>query len=99
MRSVRMCDFGVGRRLGQAPALSVPGAECSIGRSSAARARALLAATLLAGAAAALASGSAHAQGVPPLDPASLSPTVDNPLFPASKLRFTRSTGSERDED
>jgi hypothetical protein len=38
-------------------------------------------------------------QGEPPLDPAQFSATVDNPLFPVSKLRFTRMSGSERDPD
>jgi hypothetical protein len=39
------------------------------------------------------------AQGEPPLDPAQFSATVDNPLFPISKLHFTRMSGSERDPD
>ena len=39
------------------------------------------------------------AQGEPPLDPAQFSATVDNPLFPMSKLHFTRMRGSERDRE
>jgi hypothetical protein len=39
------------------------------------------------------------AQGEPPLDPAQFSATVDNPLFPMSKLHFTRMKGSERDSE
>jgi hypothetical protein len=39
------------------------------------------------------------AQGEPPLDPAQFSATVDNPLFPMSKLHFTRMRGSERDSE
>jgi len=97
---VRSYDFSAGSRLAHAPGCSVPGSGCSIGRSSAARARALLAATLIAGAATAVASaGPAHAQSEPPLDPANFSRTVDNPLFPISKLRFTRSAGSDREAD
>jgi hypothetical protein len=58
---------------------------------------AVAAATLLAAAIAAPgADGRVAAQGEPPLDPAAFSATVDNPLFPLSKLRFTRSRGIER---
>jgi hypothetical protein len=63
------------------------------------RVRAVTAATLLAAATTAWVShGDVGAQGEPPLDPAAFSATVDNPLFPISKLRFTRSRGVERTE-
>ena len=38
------------------------------------------------------------AQGEPPVDPTGFSATVDNPLFPVSRLHFTRMRGSERSE-
>jgi hypothetical protein len=41
-----------------------------------------------------------HATQTPPgIDPSQFSPTVDNPLFPVSKLRFTRMRGVERDPE
>jgi len=62
------------------------------------RVRAVAAATLLAATAAPGADGRVAAQSEPPVDPAAFSATVDNPLFPLSKLRFTRSRGIERTE-
>ena len=63
------------------------------------RVSAVTAATLLAAATTAWVSDvRVGAQGEPPLDPAAFSATVDNPLFPISKLRFTRSRGVERTE-
>jgi hypothetical protein len=41
----------------------------------------------------------ALAQGEPPLDPAQLSTTVTNPLFPASTLRSKTMRGTERDPE
>jgi hypothetical protein len=41
----------------------------------------------------------APTQGEPPLDPAQLSTTVDNPLFPASTLRSKTMRGTEHDEE
>jgi hypothetical protein len=39
------------------------------------------------------------AQAPPPLDPAQFSTTVDNPLFPASTMRFKSFRGTERDAE
>jgi hypothetical protein len=41
----------------------------------------------------------APAQGEPPFDPAQLSTTVDNPLFPASTVRSKTMRGTERDPE
>jgi hypothetical protein len=64
------------------------------------------AAVILAAGAAVAASGSlgggaaaGTAQGDPPLDPAQFSTTVDNPLFPASTMRFKSMRGTERDAE
>jgi hypothetical protein len=71
------------------------------------RGRAGRAAIILAAGVAAVASGGGPgggaaartAQTEPPLDPAQFSTTVDNPLFPASELRFKSLRGTERGEN
>jgi hypothetical protein len=78
--------------------MSVPGARAVPGRARRARVRAVTAATLLAVAATAPGADGRVGAQEPPLDPAAFSATVDNPLFPLSKLRFTRSRGIERTE-
>jgi hypothetical protein len=69
------------------------------------RARAGQAAAVLAAGVAVAANGGGSgaaartAQGQPPLDPAQFSTTVDNPLFPASTMRFKSFRGTERDAE
>jgi hypothetical protein len=80
--------------------MTMPSAPAAPGRTLRRQLCAVTAATLLAVTATAPASdGRVGAQGEPPLDPAAFSATVDNPLFPLSKLRFTRSRGIERTEN
>jgi hypothetical protein len=65
------------------------------------RAAVILAAGAAVAASASLGGGAASgtAQGDPPLDPAQFSTTVDNPLFPASTMRFKSMRGTERDAE
>jgi hypothetical protein len=65
------------------------------------RAAVILAAGAAVAASASLGGGAAAgtAQGDPPLDPAQFSTTVDNPLFPASTMRFKSMRGTERDAE
>jgi hypothetical protein len=65
------------------------------------RAAVILAAGAAVAASASLGGGAAAGttQGDPPLDPAQFSTTVDNPLFPASTMRFKSMRGTERDAE
>jgi hypothetical protein len=65
------------------------------------RAAVILAAGAAVAASASLGGGAATgtAPGGPPLAPAQFSTTVDNPLFPASTMRFKSMRGTERDAE